>query len=164
MSKHESDDAPYASMDFSEAVGIVRDSMGIKPSLFVGESTSTSHYQHPLHERERPLNLVIILEESLGAEFVGALGGLKLTPYLDQLIESGIAFDHLYATGTRSVRGIEALVNRLPPFTSQECCQATALTTWILHASSTAKQGRLSHSLFLWWRVALRQHGAILHR
>jgi phosphoglycerol transferase MdoB-like AlkP superfamily enzyme len=58
---------------------------------------------------------VIILEESLGAEFVGAMGGMPLTPHLDQLLEEGLAFDQLYATGTRSVRGIEALITGFYP-------------------------------------------------
>jgi len=50
-------------------------------------------------------NLVIILEESLGARFVGKLGGAALTPKLDQLADEGWWFTHLYATGTRSVLG-----------------------------------------------------------
>ncbi len=63
----------------------------------------------------KPYNIVIILEESLGAEFVGALGGLPLTPELDRLSQQGIWFNNLYATGTRSVRGIEAVVAGYPP-------------------------------------------------
>jgi phosphoglycerol transferase MdoB-like AlkP superfamily enzyme len=53
---------------------------------------------------------VIILEESLGAEYVGCLGGLPLTPRLDRLSKEGLLFTNLYATGTRTVRGIEATV------------------------------------------------------
>ncbi len=63
----------------------------------------------------RPKNLVIILEESLGAQFVGHLGGLPLTPNLDRLSTQGWTFTRLYATGTRSVRGIEAVVSGYPP-------------------------------------------------
>jgi len=60
-------------------------------------------------------NLVIILEESLGARFVGALGGEPLTPNLDRLASQGWWFEHLYATGTRSVRGLEATVTGFLP-------------------------------------------------
>lgn len=60
-------------------------------------------------ERERPLNLVIILEESLGATFVESLGGIPVTPELEKLKSEGWWFENLYATGTRSVRGIEAV-------------------------------------------------------
>ncbi len=66
-------------------------------------------------QRTKPLNIVIILEESLGAGFVQSLGGKPLTPELDALRSEGWWFEHLYATGTRSVRGIEAVVAGFPP-------------------------------------------------
>jgi len=58
---------------------------------------------------------VIILEESLGARYVGTLGGLPLTPNLDALAKKGWLFEQLYATGTRSVRGIEAIISGFTP-------------------------------------------------
>ena len=64
-------------------------------------------------------NLVIILEESLGARFVGELGGLDITPELDKLYQQGWGFDNLYATGTRSVRGIEAITTGFTPSPSR---------------------------------------------
>ena len=64
-------------------------------------------------------NLVIILEESLGARFVGELGGLDITPELDELYQQGWGFDNLYATGTRSVRGIEAITTGFTPSPSR---------------------------------------------
>jgi phosphoglycerol transferase MdoB-like AlkP superfamily enzyme len=64
-------------------------------------------------------NLVIILEESLGARFVGQLGGLGITPELDKLYKQGWGFDNLYATGTRSVRGIEAITTGFTPSPSR---------------------------------------------
>ncbi len=69
--------------------------------------------------RERPLNLVIILEESLGATFVESLGGVPVTPELEKLKKEGWWFEQLYATGTRSVRGIEAVVTGFPPTPAQ---------------------------------------------
>ncbi|OBX09699.1 hypothetical protein QV09_07395 [Gallibacterium salpingitidis] len=70
---------------------------------------------NPATYRGKPKNLVIILEESLGAQFIGALGGLPLSPNLDQLSKEGWWFENLYATGTRSVRGIEAVVTGFTP-------------------------------------------------
>ncbi len=69
----------------------------------------------PSHKREKPLNLVIILQESLGATFVESLGGVPVTPNLEELKEQGIWFEQLYATGTRSVRGIEAVTAGFAP-------------------------------------------------
>ncbi len=70
---------------------------------------------NPSNQREKPLNLVIILQESLGATFVESLGGVPVTPNLEKLKEQGIWFEQLYATGTRSVRGIEAVVTGFQP-------------------------------------------------
>jgi len=68
------------------------------------------HRQRPRQARVRPRNFVIVLEESLGAEFVGCLGGRPLTPNLDALAQEGLLLTNLYCTGTRTVRGIEAVV------------------------------------------------------
>jgi len=66
--------------------------------------------------RDKPLNLVIILEESMGATFVKSLGGEHaVTPELEKLKDKGWWFEQLYATGTRSVRGIEATVSGFLP-------------------------------------------------
>jgi phosphoglycerol transferase MdoB-like AlkP superfamily enzyme len=73
------------------------------------------HTQAPERALERPRNLVIVLEESLGAEFVGCLGGLPLTPCFDALTREGLLFSQLYCTGTRTVRGIEAVVSGFLP-------------------------------------------------
>jgi len=69
----------------------------------------------PSAKREKPLNLVIILQESLGATFVESLGGVAVTPELEKLKSQGIWFTQLYATGTRSVRGIEAVITGFQP-------------------------------------------------
>ena len=60
-------------------------------------------------------NVVIVLEESLGADFVKSLGGLPLTPNLEQLKNEGWWFTNLYAAGHRSIRGIEAVTASFPP-------------------------------------------------
>ena len=67
-------------------------------------------------KRDKPLNLVIILQESLGATFVKSLGGeYAVTPHLERLKQKGWWFEQLYATGTRSVRGIEAVISGYLP-------------------------------------------------
>ena len=67
-----------------------------------------------LHQQEalstKPKNLVIIVEESMGAQFVGKLGGIGLTPRLDELANKGFWLSNCYANGDRTVRGLEAVV------------------------------------------------------
>ena len=68
------------------------------------------------HGPERRLNVVLISVESLSAEFLTAFGNRQgITPNLDGLAKSGMLFTHVYATGTRTVRGLEALTLSIPP-------------------------------------------------
>ncbi|HEU4620105.1 MAG TPA: LTA synthase family protein [Gammaproteobacteria bacterium] len=105
----------YGSMSTSEAVQRVKAAMQIPAEDFVPGDIPTLHRQTATAAPARPKNLVIVLEESLGAEFVGALGGLPLTPRLDELSHEGLWLANLYATGTRSVRGLEALITGFTP-------------------------------------------------
>ncbi len=105
----------YGEINDDVVIQRVRDGMMIAPDDFVSKQLPTLHNQHASRTEGRQKNLVIILEESLGAEFVGSLGGLDLTPNLDRLAREGLWFANLYATGTRSVRGIEAVVSGFTP-------------------------------------------------
>jgi len=105
----------YGAMDDDEVLNIILTEARIAPLDQLDAAAPTLHHQKATQAREQPLNLVIILEESLGADFVGNLGGKDLTPELDKLASQGISFERLYATGIRSVRGIEAIITGLTP-------------------------------------------------
>lgn len=65
-------------------------------------------------------NIVLVSVESLSASYLGSFGNTKgITPRLDQLAQEGLLFTHLYATGTRTVRGLEALALGTPPIPGQ---------------------------------------------
>jgi phosphoglycerol transferase MdoB-like AlkP superfamily enzyme len=65
---------------------------------------------------EKHLNVVLMTVESLSAEFLSAFGNQnKLTPRLDRLADEGMLFTRIYATGTRTVRGLEAVTLSIPP-------------------------------------------------
>lgn len=67
-----------------------------------------------------PRNVVLISVESLSAEFLGSYGGQRhLTPNLDRLAAEGYRFPEVFATGTRTVRGLEALSLGTPPVPGQ---------------------------------------------
>ena len=105
----------YGDMSSEEALQRVREEMRIPTEEFVAGEIPTLHRQTATAARTRPKNIVIVLEESLGAEHVGSLGGLPTTPHLDELMKQGICYTNLYATGTRSVRGLEALTTGFTP-------------------------------------------------
>jgi len=65
---------------------------------------------------EKRLNIIVIVEESLSADFLGTFGNRQgLTPNLDRLAGESLLFTRLYATGTRTVRGLEAINLSIPP-------------------------------------------------
>ena len=75
-------------------------------------------------DQPRRLNVIQITVESLSAEFLGCYGqapyvAQKLTPNLDRLAKESIWFRHCYASGTRTVRGMEALTLGIPPIPGQ---------------------------------------------
>ncbi|TKB45452.1 LTA synthase family protein [Thalassotalea mangrovi] len=104
----------YGRMDRDKVIDIVRKSSGVDSQAFKSSQYPSLSERQPVY-RGKPKNLVIVLEESLGAQYVSALGGLNLTPHLNALYQQGWGFSHLYATGTRSVRGIEAVVTGFTP-------------------------------------------------
>lgn len=66
------------------------------------------------------MNVVLVLMESMGARFMNAYGNTEnLTPNLDSLATKGLFFNNIYATGTRTVRGIEAITLSVPPTPGQ---------------------------------------------
>jgi phosphoglycerol transferase MdoB-like AlkP superfamily enzyme len=89
------------------------------------EARSTAVFTNGAHPVERrimapgapkPLNVVLVSIESLGSDYVESFGGRPgLTPNLDRLAAEGLRFTNLYATGTRTVRGLEALSLSVPP-------------------------------------------------
>jgi len=65
---------------------------------------------------EQHKNVVLISVESLSAEFMEHYGNTdKITPFLDSLATKSLMFTNLYATGNRTVRGLEALTLSIPP-------------------------------------------------
>ncbi len=69
---------------------------------------------------QRRLNVVLISVESLSAEYMARFGNnAGLTPELDRLAREGMSFSRFYATGTRTVRGLEALSVGTPPTPGQ---------------------------------------------
>ena len=70
---------------------------------------------HP-HSVEQRYNVVLITVESLSAKFFSVFGNKQgLTPNLDRLVKESLLFTNLQATGTRTVRGLEAISLSVPP-------------------------------------------------
>ena len=65
-------------------------------------------------------NIVLVTIESMSASYMERFGNSEsITPVLDSLYRLGMAFDRVYATGNRTVRGLEAVTLSLPPCPGQ---------------------------------------------
>jgi phosphoglycerol transferase MdoB-like AlkP superfamily enzyme len=61
-------------------------------------------------------NIIFICIESYSAEFMKRYGSpYNITPYTDELLKESINFNSLYANGTRTIRGMEAITLSIPP-------------------------------------------------
>lgn len=97
-------------------LGVEREPVSL--ALQPDESEAWDSTRMPFSKPAR--NIVLISVESLSAEYLGSFGNTKgITPRLDQLAQEGLQFTHLYATGTRTVRGLEALALGTPPIPGQ---------------------------------------------
>lgn len=114
--KNEGDVKKYGKMDELEAYTRVKKYMDV--TEFIPGEVPFLHLQKPDAPQPK-YNVVIFLQESLGAEYVGCLNGLPLTPELDKLAKEGLLFTNLYCTGTRSVRGIEQVTAGFLPNPSE---------------------------------------------
>jgi len=69
---------------------------------------------------EKRLNVVLITVESLSAEYLASFGNKEnITPYMDEWFKQGVLFTNFYATGTRTIRGLESLTLSIPPTPGQ---------------------------------------------
>ncbi len=65
-------------------------------------------------------NVVIIVLESFGIEFVGSVSGMETyTPFLDSLVSVSWSFPHAFANGKKSVEALPAIVASIPSLTEQ---------------------------------------------
>jgi len=109
----------YGKLDNEKMLELALDWPWLKQYQFNHPDQPTLHWQQAAVKRDKPLNIVIVLQESLGATFVESLSGAPVTPALEALKTKGKWFDQLYATGTRSVRGIEAVMSGFMPTPAQ---------------------------------------------
>ncbi len=91
---------------------------------------------------ERRLNVVLIVVESLSAEFLGTHGNTKhLTPNLDKLAAQSLVFSNIYATGTRTDRGLEATTLSVPPTPGRSVIKRPNNTNMFTLMSQFQKRG-----------------------
>ena len=105
----------YKEVPIAEAFNIMRQQVSGSQSRFLENDLSIRRIINTQQQETRP-NVIMITIESFNADFMARFGSEKqLTPVLDSLAARSIVFTNMYATGTRTVRGMEALSLAIPP-------------------------------------------------
>lgn len=69
----------------------------------------------PQHILPDGTNVMVILLESFGIEFIGAYNdGEGYTPFLDSLIDQSLSFEYGFANGKKSIEAIPAVIASMP--------------------------------------------------
>lgn len=105
----------YALIPSSKAYRLIREELKEPNSMFLQSGHAIKRMIKGSGSMYRP-NVIMITVESLSADFMGHFGNTQnLTPALDSMAGKALLFTNMYATGTRTVRGMEALTLAVPP-------------------------------------------------
>ncbi len=106
----------YVNNDNDKMSSVLRNVVKTSNSTFINNNTFDITRNINSSGRENNYNIILISVESLSSKFLGSFGSnYNITPHLDDLSRQGILFTNFYATGTRTVRGLEALTLSIPP-------------------------------------------------
>ncbi|WP_343698045.1 sulfatase-like hydrolase/transferase [Flavobacterium sp.] len=110
----------YTTIDNDTAFEIVKNKLKDSTTTFATTGYSIHRSIKDSKSALQRKNVVFVLMESFSASFLKEFGNKEnITPFLDSLAQESIFFNDLYATGTRTVRGMEAVTLCIPPTPGQ---------------------------------------------
>ena len=68
----------------------------------------------PIHALEGQPNVMVIILESFGNEWLGAVNDTPFTPFLDSLLEHSLYFTNAFANGKKSIEAMPAIFASIP--------------------------------------------------
>jgi phosphoglycerol transferase MdoB-like AlkP superfamily enzyme len=105
----------YKMLDADQAYLQIRTLLKEDHSNYTGSAHSIKRFISGSGSAYKP-NVIMITVESLSADFMKYFGNTEnITPVIDSLATTNLLFTNMYATGTRTVRGMEALSLAVPP-------------------------------------------------
>lgn len=105
----------YPKIDDKEAYSVLKKNLLQENQAYLSNKWDDISRTTKSENEQRP-NVILIAIESFSGDFLKAFGNKdNLTPNYDKLANESIFFTNLYATGTRTVRGMEALTLSVPP-------------------------------------------------
>ena len=105
----------YNTLSEDETDKILKDDLNYNDTKFNSNINSISRLEENSEPEQKP-NVIFIGLESMSASFLKRYGNtLNLTPAIDSLLKKSISFSNMYATGTRTIRGLESITLSIPP-------------------------------------------------
>ena len=108
----------YKTTDEESALQTLKENFEINNNYLLNPKRE-SIYRNVTHKDSTPElkpNVILICVESLSAKYLGVFGDSIIdTPNLDRLAKESLVFTNIFATGTRTVRGMEAITLSIPP-------------------------------------------------
>lgn len=106
----------YHTLPDAQASAVLRASIKEDNAQFISDELYSIGRFINNPKTERHHNIVLISVESLSASYLSQFGNQDgITPNLDELTQNSVFFNNLYATGTRTARGLEAITLSIPP-------------------------------------------------
>ena len=109
----------YEVNDDKENMALLRNMLQAPGTVFTNDPLSIER-RISSDSPEHRWNIVLISVESFSGDYLKYFGNKEnITPYIDSLIPHSLFFKNFYASGTRTVRGLEALSLAIPPTPGQ---------------------------------------------
>ena len=107
----------FVHLDEDEAFAQLRSDLARDGLAFVSDDPRDLRRHRPSLGVEQRYNVMMIVVESLSAQYMTMFDddGKELTPRLDALAKESLVYSRFFATGSRTVRGLEALSLSVPP-------------------------------------------------
>ena len=139
----------YRTLPDAEAEGILRAQLEKSGGTMISNQSWNLTRQFEGQGTLKQPNIVFITVESLSSDYLGIYGNKEnLTPRLDALSKESLWFSKVYATGTRTVRGLEAITLAIPPTPGQSIVRRLDNQDLFTIGSVLNSQGYVSHFLY----------------
>ena len=114
-------DALYTPLHETNEIGESSDCLNVLMLECLNENTQTIKQSSNLNSQfsilNSQLNVVVLILESFGKEYIGAYNDYKgYTPFLDSLIAHSLTFRYSYANGRKSIDGMPSILSGIPMF------------------------------------------------
>ncbi|HTE23615.1 LTA synthase family protein [Flavitalea sp.] len=139
----------YRGINDSLAFKIVKKDLQAPNVKFLNKDSFSIERDITYAENERKLNVVLITIESLSAEYMRAFGNpSNITPSLDSLADRSLLFTNMYASGNRTVRGLEALSLSIPPTPGESIIKRPDIANLFSLGSVLKSKGYITQYLY----------------